>query len=58
MWSKPSYGCLKCNIDASFSNNRVEIIIFIRDDDGLFVAARPEWFSPITKVDIGEALCL
>ncbi|XP_058741350.1 uncharacterized protein LOC131613720 [Vicia villosa] len=57
-WCKPSYGRFKCNIDASFSNNKVGIGACIRDDDGRFIAARTDWFSPIIDVDIGEALSL
>ncbi len=30
----------------------------IRDAEGVFVLARTEWFSPITDVDIGEAIRL
>jgi hypothetical protein len=30
----------------------------IRDDPGRFVFAKIEWLSPITDVDIGEALGL
>ncbi|XP_058760595.1 uncharacterized protein LOC131633933 [Vicia villosa] len=47
-WSKPSTGSLKCNIDASFSNNKVGLGTCIRDDKCSFIAARTEWFSPIT----------
>ncbi|GAU35225.1 hypothetical protein TSUD_205010 [Trifolium subterraneum] len=59
-WSKPSIGRYKCNIDASFSTilNKVGIGVCIRDDQGSFVLAKTEWFSPITNVDIGEALGL
>ncbi|XP_058775339.1 uncharacterized protein LOC131649602 [Vicia villosa] len=57
-WSKPSTGRLKCNIDASFSNNKVGLGACIRDDKGSFIAARTEWFSPITEVAVGEALGL
>ncbi|XP_058741946.1 uncharacterized protein LOC131614368 [Vicia villosa] len=39
-WSKPVLGRLKCNIDASFSNNKVGIDACIRDDKGSFIAAR------------------
>ncbi|XP_058783747.1 uncharacterized protein LOC131658475 [Vicia villosa] len=57
-WRKPAIGRLKCNIDASFSNNKVGIGACIRDDKGSFIAARTEWFSPITEVAVGEALGL
>ncbi|PNY03840.1 cytochrome p450 [Trifolium pratense] len=59
-WSKPPTGRYKCNIDASFSkqHNKVGIGICIRDDQGRFVLAKTEWLSPITDVDIGEALGL
>jgi ribonuclease HI len=47
-------------IDASFSKqqNKVGIGMCIRDDQGRFVLAKTEWLSPITDVDIGEALGL
>ncbi|XP_058747206.1 uncharacterized protein LOC131620218 [Vicia villosa] len=57
-WCKPSAGRLKCNIDASFSQNKVGISIYIRNDAGQFIAARTEWFSPCTYVAIGEAIGL
>ncbi|CAJ2641086.1 unnamed protein product [Trifolium pratense] len=59
-WSKPSIGRYKCNIDASFSTilNKVGIGVCVRDDQGSFVLAKTEWFSPIMNVDIGEALGL
>ncbi|CAJ2645584.1 unnamed protein product [Trifolium pratense] len=59
-WSKPPTGRYKCNIDASFSKqqNKVGIGMCIRDDQGRFVLAKTEWLSPITDVDIGEALGL
>ncbi|GAU49614.1 hypothetical protein TSUD_407740 [Trifolium subterraneum] len=59
-WSKPSIGRYKCHIGASFSTilDKVGIGVCIRDDQGSFVLANTEWFSPITNVDIGEALGL
>ncbi|CAJ2637113.1 unnamed protein product [Trifolium pratense] len=59
-WQKPHTGRYKCNIDASFSvrQNKVEIGMCIRDDQGQFVLAKTEWMSPITDTDIGEALGL
>ncbi|MCH81405.1 cytochrome P450 [Trifolium medium] len=56
-WTKPSPGRYKCNIDASFSPglNRVGLGTCIRDDQGSFVLAKTEWFSPICEVDMGEA---
>ncbi|CAJ2636114.1 unnamed protein product [Trifolium pratense] len=57
-WSKPPTGRYKCNIDASFpkQQNKVGRGMCIRDDQGRFVLAKTEWLSPITDVDIGEAL--
>lgn len=57
-WTKPSPGRYKCNIDTSFSDSldKVGIGICIRDDEGVFVLARTEWFSPMLDVDTGEAL--
>ncbi|AET02182.1 hypothetical protein MTR_8g036780 [Medicago truncatula] len=59
-WTKPSPGRYKSNVDASFSEplDRVGIGICIKDEEGGFVLARTEWFSPITDVDRGEALAL
>jgi len=59
-WTKPSLDRYKCNVDASFSEplDMVGIGICIRDEEGAFVLAWTEWFSPITDVDIGEALGL
>jgi len=59
-WKKPSPGRYKCNVDASFSNslNKVGIDVCIRDEEGLFVLAKTEWFAPIVDVDLGEAMGL
>lgn len=38
--------------------NNVRICDCIKDDEGLFVAARTEWFSPSTEADVGKALGL
>ncbi|CAJ2643989.1 unnamed protein product [Trifolium pratense] len=56
-WARPSLGRYKCNIDASFSSglNRVGIGTCIRDDQGRFVVAKTEWFSPVCDVEMGEA---
>lgn len=43
--SKHVVGRLKCNIDASFTNNKVGIGAQIRNDEDLFVIGRTEWFS-------------
>jgi len=59
-WKKPSPIKMKCNIDASFPNhdNRVGIGMCIRDEEGIFVLAKTEWFEPKCDVHIGEALGL
>jgi ribonuclease HI len=59
-WVKPIPGRFKCNIDASFSevSNMVGIGMCIRDENGTFVLAKQEFFSPICEVHIGEALGL
>ncbi|GAU29382.1 hypothetical protein TSUD_31890 [Trifolium subterraneum] len=56
-WTKPSLGRYKCNIDASFSSDldKVGIGTCIRDDQGRFVLAKTEWFSPTCDVEMGEA---
>ena len=51
-WEKSSVGRLKCIIDASFSNNKVDIGSCIRDDDGNFIAARTDWFFPMKEVAV------
>ncbi|XP_058778870.1 uncharacterized protein LOC131652897 [Vicia villosa] len=57
-WAKPSRGRLKCNIDTSFSHNKVGIGACVRDHASQFIVARTDWFSPCTDVAIGEALGL
>jgi len=59
-WTKPAYGRYKCNIDASFSDslNMVGIGICIRDDQGEFVMAKADCFSPLCDVDVGEVVGL
>jgi len=59
-WTKPTYGRYKCNIDASFSDslNMVGIGICIRDDQGDFVMAKTDCFSPLCDVDVGEVVGL
>ena len=56
-WTKPTYGRYKCNIDASFSSflNMVGIGICLRDDQGEFVLAKMDCFSPLCDVDVREA---
>jgi len=59
-WTKLAYGRYKCNIDASFSDslNMVGIGICIRDDQGEFVMAKTNCFSPLCDVDVGKAIGL
>ncbi|PNX93080.1 cytochrome p450 [Trifolium pratense] len=56
-WAKLSLGRYKCNIDASFSSglNKVGISTCIKDDQGRFVLAKTEWFSPVCDEEMGEA---
>jgi hypothetical protein len=56
-WCKPVTGKVKCNIDASFppNSNRVGIGICIRDDQGAFILAKTEWFTPKCELHLGEA---
>ncbi|KAK2362141.1 hypothetical protein QL285_087230 [Trifolium repens] len=58
LWCRPVAGKVKCNIDASFplGSNRVGIGICIRDDQGVFILAKTEWFTPKCEVHLGEAL--
>ncbi|PNY03722.1 cytochrome p450 [Trifolium pratense] len=59
IWRKLSAGHVKCNVDASFlPHNKVGIDICIKDDQGVFILAKTEWFSPKSEVHIGEALGL
>ncbi|KAK2365042.1 hypothetical protein QL285_089842 [Trifolium repens] len=60
IWRKPMAGRVKCNIDASFpvNSDRVGIGICVRDENGAFILAKTEWFSPKSDVHVGEALGL
>ncbi|KEH25194.1 hypothetical protein MTR_6g016265 [Medicago truncatula] len=60
IWIKPGLGRYKCNIDTAFSEstNLVGIGMCIRDENGHFVLARTDYFSPICEVHIREALGL
>jgi hypothetical protein len=60
IWRKPMAGLVKCNIDASFpvNSNRVSIGIYVRNENGAFILAKTEWFSPKCDVHVGEALGL
>ncbi|GAU16848.1 hypothetical protein TSUD_367960 [Trifolium subterraneum] len=60
IWRKPSAGHVKCNVDASFlpHHNKVGIGKCIRDDQGAFILAKTESFSPKSEVHTGEALGL
>jgi hypothetical protein len=59
-WQRPQRNRLKCNVDASFSNqlNRTDIRICIRDDEGTFVLAQTILLSHVYYVVVGEALGL
>jgi len=59
-WQHAQQGRLKCNIDASFSQewNGTGIGICVRDDDGATVLAKSMSFSPLCHVFVGEALGL
>ena len=57
-WKKLLLGRFKCNIDASFTGDKVGIGVCLRDDSGAFVSAKTEWFSPKCDVHVGEALGL
>ena len=57
---RPQQGCLKCNVNASFSDplNRTGISICIRDDEGTFVLAKTVSISPMCSIAVEEALSL
>ncbi|XP_039682810.1 uncharacterized protein [Medicago truncatula] len=59
-WQKPRRGRLKCNVDASFSmtENKLDIGMCIRNEEGRFIRAKTMWFFPVCSVDVGEALGL
>ncbi|KAK2457525.1 hypothetical protein QL285_004788 [Trifolium repens] len=59
-WQRPLQGRLKCNVDASFSYslNRTDIDMCIRDAEGTFVSAKTFNFSPRCAVPLGEAMGL
>ncbi|AES61794.1 hypothetical protein MTR_1g088650 [Medicago truncatula] len=58
--TKPARDRYKYNIDASFSSssNMVGIGICLRNDSGVFVLAKTNYFSPLCDVDVGEAVSL
>lgn len=53
-WNKSSVGCLKCNIDASFADNKAGIGYCIRDDKSWFIVAQTEWFSLLSMYMYGK----
>lgn len=57
---KPNKGRFKCNIVASFFEhlNKVGLGMCMRDENGTFVLAKQEYFSPICEVHIEEVLGL
>jgi len=59
-WTKSTYGRYKCNIDALFSSslNMVGIGICLCDDQGEFVMAKTNIFSPLFDVNGGVDGCL
>jgi len=59
-WKKPSVGCYKCNVDATFllSFNRTGIGICIWDVEGTFVLAKMVSFPCLHQVAVGEAISL
>ncbi|XP_024628786.1 uncharacterized protein [Medicago truncatula] len=59
-WQKPAHGRLKCNVDASFSDdlNRVGFGFCIRDEGGNFIRAKTMWSNPVCSIDVGEAMGL
>jgi len=59
-WMKPNSSRVKCYIDTSFCKltNRFGIGVCIRDENGHFVPAKTEWFSPICEVHVGQVLGL
>lgn len=58
--TKPAQDRYKYNIDASFSSssNMVGFEICLRNDSGVFVLAKTNYFSPLCDVDVGEAISL
>jgi len=50
----------RCNVDVSFSRwcNKVNVGVCVRDDQSHIVLAQIEKYSPVTDVDVGEALGL
>jgi hypothetical protein len=57
-WNKSLIGRLKCNIDAFFTRDKVDIGVCLIDASGAFVIAKMKWFLPICDVHVGEALGL
>jgi len=59
-WQPPRWGQVKCNVDASFSDqfNRTGIGIFVCGDEGTFVLTKTIHITLICSVPLGEALAL
>jgi len=56
----PRRGRVKCNVDASFSDqlNKIGVCICIRDEEGKFVVGKTIPISPMCLVPMGEALTI
>lgn len=57
LWEPPPLGYYKCNVDASFWENRglTGYGMYFRDWDGRFVAAKTYWSSHMLTVCEGDA---
>ncbi|PNY11846.1 cytochrome p450 [Trifolium pratense] len=56
-WIKPSVGCYKSNIDASFSTslNKVGINTCIIDVHGSSVLVKTKWIAHLHNMEVSEA---
>lgn len=57
-WVKPPSGCVKCNMDTTFSNemNVMGVGMCLRDDSSHFLLAKTHRSSPLLLVHEREAL--
>jgi hypothetical protein len=49
-WNKPLTGRIKCNIDAFFTKDKVDIVMCLIDASCAFVIAKRKWFSSSSVV--------
>lgn len=60
MWTAPSIGTVKCNVDAVFFDdiNTAGVSMVVRDEEGKFLVARTKLIKGLGCVKEGEAIGL